>query len=386
MSQISQSRSSFRLRQLRVGFTLIELLVVIAIIAVLISLLLPAVQQAREAARRTQCKNNLKQMGLGQHNYHDVYNLFAIGQTGAYGPQQGSQYIGPGAPAGYPALGFQCRLLPFMDQVNLYNQINWSSPNAQEDQMSNGQSLMSGRVPYLFCPSDPSPETIATAEFAQVASPQPWQLLVTEAQASYDGCIGSMPLDSQNDNTCNPYSATSLYMQANPTFVPSTADNNDSITQPTFGDVLSGWTSLPGAGIGNRIGAAVGIKNIIDGTSNTIMMGEYVSTCHTDKGWMKSNGGANYHHTVTVPINDFTACSKLWPGLGRVLIPACGWPAFTPDPTANWGVGWGYKSMHSGGANFLFADGTVRFISENINYQTYQRLGAIADGQTIGTF
>jgi len=102
------------------GFTLIELLVVIAIIAVLIALLLPAVQQAREAARRTQCKNNLKQMGLALHNYHDVANTFPPGwiSTWAQSP----------TPASYPgdSWGWPVFLLPYMDQGNIYNQINFN--------------------------------------------------------------------------------------------------------------------------------------------------------------------------------------------------------------------------------------------------------------------
>src|SRR3954454_25192238 len=104
----------------RRGFTLIELLVVIAIIAILIALLLPAVQQAREAARRTQCKNNLKQIGLALHNYHDTCNSFPPGwiNTWASNPPRSNF---PGNSWGWNAM-----ILPMMDQGNVYNQINWS--------------------------------------------------------------------------------------------------------------------------------------------------------------------------------------------------------------------------------------------------------------------
>ena len=99
------------------GFTLIELLVVIAIIAVLIALLLPAVQQAREAARRTQCKNNLKQLGLALHNYHDAFSVFPFGK--------GASYNGAAA---YARWSQHAMLLPYIDQAPLYNSINFSAP------------------------------------------------------------------------------------------------------------------------------------------------------------------------------------------------------------------------------------------------------------------
>lgn len=130
----------------RRAFTLIELLVVIAIIAVLIALLLPAVQQAREAARRSQCKNNLKQIGLALHNYHDTFNRFPTGVM--YGYKPGG--VGTMAPRNYT---WCAAILPYIDNAPLYNQINFSAP-AWNQQVA-GQNLQSIRLENFTCPSDP---------------------------------------------------------------------------------------------------------------------------------------------------------------------------------------------------------------------------------------
>src|SRR5262249_298470 len=129
-------------RRRRRGFTLIELLVVIAIIAILVALLLPAVQQAREAARRSQCKNNLKQYGLARANYHDAHGMYPIG---------GDPYWG--TPPRGPWCGWQLRILPFIDQSGLYNQVNFAlptdvvNPTAPNVPLSDGVWLCQHNVP-----------------------------------------------------------------------------------------------------------------------------------------------------------------------------------------------------------------------------------------------
>src|SRR5438270_5363122 len=140
----------------RMGFTLIELLVVIAIIAVLIALLLPAVQQAREAARRSQCKNNLKQLGLALHNYHDTFSKFPLNRVGGRNPNATF-------PATFGNVSWLAMLLPNIDQAPLYNLINFSDQTNQPRCIigdgTNGQpgNLVARRtaVPGFLCPSNP---------------------------------------------------------------------------------------------------------------------------------------------------------------------------------------------------------------------------------------
>ena len=148
-------------RRIRHGFTLIELLVVIAIIAILIALLLPAVQQAREAARRSQCKNNLKQLGLALHNYHDTYGMFpmaVIGRPGA-GWQCSVMSNGDAVPNNdYRSWGWGTFILPFVDQAPLYNQLQPDGcrmPNS--DATYNGEMLLRQSLPVFICPSDTGP-------------------------------------------------------------------------------------------------------------------------------------------------------------------------------------------------------------------------------------
>ena len=311
------------------GFTLIELLVVIAIIAVLIALLLPAVQQAREAARRTQCKNNLKQYGLGLANYHDVHGIFPIGGTG-------------GCCAVPPALGFQPRLLAFLDQGPLFKQIDFSLTDATAQVLSNGQRVGLKVFPVAVCPSVGSSSNPLNG----------W------GQSSYDGSLGSQGNVSVS-GTCNPYQTFAQFVNPN---------NGDTL--------IAGQVS----GMGSRDGPSIGIRDVTDGTSNTIHMGEVLPACndHSAGGMWHSNGMGNFHSSTIVPINDFTTCS--WAAPSQIRVAGCSNPN-------NWNISWGFRSQHVGGAHFLFVDGSVRFLSENIDHaKTFQRLGGRADGQSVGEF
>ncbi len=323
----------------RSGFTLIELLVVIAIIAVLIALLLPAVQQAREAARRSTCKNNLKQLGLALANYHDTYGMYPIGGTGDRDFS--------------PRVSWQVRILPFIEQTSLYNQIDMSGKtitNAVEGTLPDGNRVRTVLMPMLLCPSDPNNQS--REETAGVMY----------AQTNYAGSMGSQSAPSTS-GSCNQFETYALKKQ--PTY--------QSYGKTQIRSGLSGMIS--------RNGASIRIGDVLDGTSNTIQVGEKLPTCldPVRSAWSFSQSTANAETMTLTPINDYTTCELLGSGR-RITNSAC-------TGHGEWNYSLGFKSMHTGGAHFAFADGAVRFLSENIDHaRTYQRLGDRADGEVVGEF
>lgn len=314
----------------RRGFTLIELLVVIAIIAVLIALLLPAVQQAREAARRSQCKNNLKQLGLALHNYHDTFRTFPIGcRSDSAGGWGQSWWVG---------------VLPYIDQGPLYNQWNHSIANAGYT----GQiSLLDGvKIPVAKCPSSALPDT-TTANGGTAGL----------GLANYTGISGAYP-----DPTGRPATATAY---SDGTF--------------TTGGVLF-------------FNSKISIRDITDGTTNTMLVGEQSDFLTDPTGakvmnissyphsmWMGSTGGNERpFNTTTVRFTPGYKISEAVGsgGVGCPLTGVCG----------NMGSNNPIQSAHIGGAHVLLGDGAVRFISANINLNTFLYLATRDDGQVLGDF
>jgi prepilin-type N-terminal cleavage/methylation domain-containing protein/prepilin-type processing-associated H-X9-DG protein len=322
-------------RRRKTAFTLVELLVVIAIIGILIALLLPAVQAAREAARRTSCTNNLKQLGLALHNYHDSYKQFAIGTRNCDPANPGTGTCAGGYGYVWQAGAHRkgsvlVKLLPYFEQGPLHDQLDFTGDvQAQLAALGFGPQ----KLETLTCPSDKQ-NTLSTG------------------QTNYAPCIGNQRMPGRN-NTCNSY------------------PGNDFFNGPTgHGSTESGENI---SGCFSRYSFAARFADITDGTSNVIAMGEIRPWCgdHHRGGWMNANA---LWTATTAPIN-FPTCPGEPPGTSS--------GAYTCYHFGNWQTSQGFKSLHPGGANFVLADGSVHFLAETIDYLTYQKLGDRRDRQPV---
>jgi prepilin-type N-terminal cleavage/methylation domain-containing protein/prepilin-type processing-associated H-X9-DG protein len=278
------------------GFTLIELLVVIAIIAILIALLLPAVQQAREAARRTQCKNNLMQIGIAMHNYEMAFEMLPSGTVNLTGPIRNLE-------EGYH-MSWTVQLLPAMEQAGLFGTINFN-----ESVYAPANTGARATVIATFqCPSD-NRQSAGTSNYA--------------------GCFGGddIAIDMNNNGV--------LFLNS-----------------------------------------GIGYQEIRDGASNTILIGEkIIPPGFKDLGWM--SGTMATLRNTGVEINAGWDIGGPRTNRGGPIAPL---PA--PSDTATSG----YSSRHTGGAQFGMADGSVRFLSENIDLKTYSHLGNREDLSAMEEF
>jgi len=327
------------------GFTLVELLVVIAIIGILIGLLLPAVQAAREAARRMQCSNNLKQLGLAQHNYHENNGQLSpngVWDWGKVGANYGASPI--------PKASRFVRLLPYIEQKAIFDAVVFNNGNSEYNSfiVINGSSVSVGKilVNTFICPSDP--DTQETTAFPNGGR----EGLGNMAQSNYGFCMGNQKFTvcSSNGNLWGTGSAN------------DGDDNRPGLISGVFSTTY--W--------------AANFREITDGTSNTICMGEVRPKCawHERDGWFHIN--------------------SQWIGTtGGINTPTCpGEPGYNPagcnsegsNSVPSWGFSQAFRSLHRGGAQFVLCDGSVRFISQDIDNITYQRLGDRRDGSAVGAF
>ena len=311
------------------GFTLIELLVVIAIIAVLIALLLPAVQNAREAARRSQCKNNLKQFGLAFHNYHSTFQMFPPGAVRSYGGGVNSWQSSQ--------IGWIPRLLAFSDQNDLYKKIDWERHSGAG---GDNNPLRRIKLPMLRCPTDPR------------AAPAG-----NYAPTNYVACIGNRSWSGQNSP--NNLAQSILYI------------NSDT-----------------------------SVTDIFDGASNTLMASECIVGFPWVRRYASNTAGFNACLTGTAaPINNNVSVGNNGRGFSWFFGQRNqAWTFSTlmrpnDQTTENhecerWtstGV-FAARSKHTGGVHCLLGDGSVRFINDGIDVNTWQALGTKEFGDEVGEF
>jgi prepilin-type processing-associated H-X9-DG protein len=347
---------------------LIELLVVIAIIAVLIALLLPAVQQAREAARRSQCKNNLKQFGLALHNYHEAFSTFPEGE---FDP---SNLAAPGNSGwgGWCGFSTHVMLLPYLDQGPLYNRLNfminccsystqYPSPAQGGPNMPAGTNdgvLDNVRLPIFLCPSDPGTNRfVAANNYAGSMGPGfCWSTWTGDNRANNVGVFvvcKNVSIASILDGTSNTIGVGEILTGSNGATVPRSGDwffdgvGSDSWSPLSFPSLatVQGWAAPCIAGTNGKNNWAAGAQ------------------------WFKGSPGITLFNELLPPNSPIPNCSDHCNGCdadGASLIAS--------------------RSMHTGGVQVLMMDGSVRFVSDAINYTTWQALGGREDGRIPGSF
>ncbi len=314
-----------RLQQPRTrGFTLIELLVVIAIIAVLLGILLAAVQRVREAANRLACTNNLKQLALAVHAYHDVKRAFPVNSLKSQSVTEGA--FGPRT----TAWSWLARLLPYLEQENLYRQAN--IPN---NTLLQSRDAVATQIRHFLCPSDPAsaagPRPDAADIGEHVAGPisPPY---IPAGQTNYKGVSGSNWM----------WGDTRWHKKG----------TNGSWDGLTYGDgIFYRSDSL----------SPKRLASLRDGTSTTFMIGEDVPDHNLWCSWPYANNAVG---TCAIAPNARASDGS----------------TYSPR---DWPNVYSFRSRHPGGLNFAHADGSVRFLNDSIDLKVYRAMATIRSGETI---
>lgn len=340
----------------RLGFTLVELLVVIAIIGILVALLLPAIQAAREAARRTECVNNMKQFAIAAHNYHDVYNTF---------PRHA--YVGLGTGSGCrPAVGATCEswrawqgfsahsmLLPYMEQEALFNEINFSP-----SWYGNPPSVWNQRVDAFICPSTALPAP-GTTNNIWAGGPG----------CNYAVSVGPTLYWASGSSTAHPGAFQAHHETKMAEFIDGTT-NTILAAEITTGD--GSWNGMffagesvadrqyPGAHPWNAPNLSEAAMNAWgDSCLQHITANPNRHLGSNGWGWLGSNYTQTVFNTVAPPNWQYPNCIAIGP------------PGYSCDRDGLYAS----RSYHSGGTVHVMGDGSTQFFSDNINFDLYQGLG-----------
>lgn len=324
------------------GFTLVELLVVIAIIGVLVALLLPAVQAAREAARRTQCGSNLRQIGLGLHNYHDVHRRFPVGARG-----DGGRYQNPE----WPYLLHYT--MPFLEETSMGNVLGYIEKTSQvRPWFTNAQtvwpkSIQGKSVPVFLCPSDgmggeTKEKTIGTEG---TINPNGVQLFVSNYLGIFSGV-------NDGENMADAYRSATF--------------------DPKHRAVFT-------------LNRGARLKDIADGSSKTLLMAEYLSGIPLDqRGWIYTHrAGSMFLYVANTPNTSVPDNLLSHPNFCTAMsnLPEQNLPCTTGDENSNSVAA---RSRHPGGVHGLMCDGSVHFFADEVDSRLWSSLGWIQDGAPAG--
>ncbi len=336
---------------LKRAFTLVELLVVIAIIGVLVALLLPAVQAAREAARRSQCQNNLKQLALALHNHHDVFNVL---------PPGGMYFGNCCSPPTFT--NWAVEILPFMEQKNLYEQYRQNERNVTANNNLVGQQ----RIKTHECPSDTMAGKLEVPSTGPRPGGQQWR------HGSYRAVSGKLNLVRGHGNWDG--------------FEPHLWPNNinDHQYKSFLHAIGLGYNGVPSPNVtrsGTHISTMGGperFANATDGLSNTLMLGEYTtrSTNTTAKGTFWAYTYASYNQSS---VGAESRLYGLHYGNSSSDSRTCwGTPGLYGDQSCKRS----FNSDHPAGSNWALGDASVRVINFNVDINLLQNMGTMAGGES----
>lgn len=326
------------------AFTLVELLVVIAIIGILVSLLLPAVQAVREAARRMQCGNHLRQIGLALHNHHGAKNSFPPGALHSPGPLTRDRFADPGPMSGY-GLAWGVELLPFLEQNVRYEQLDLKGEDNPAlgrtrntglayDHIQNGTAF-DGIIPGFICPS-------SSMELTAMGGGQYGHLPTGVTRPNYVGISGA--IDGE----------------------PIRTDNNLGIGRLSQSGILPAWKRTR-------------IAMITDGTSNTLAVGEQSSECIDPQNGQRVDCRADSSHGFVYGGHGGDGRA----GNVTTVIHRIGEREWRLEGIEPWGLNTPLLSNHAGGIQSLWGDGSVRFQQQTIDVQVLYNLCNIADGNVV---